>query len=394
VSAEDLDAVLEADAGLCKVALDVDFLLAVTPVDVPQVWKSFHAGGYRTEPTFRYREVSAALPRLRQQLDQVDLDGVDDLVLAEVLANKKKELGTQLDCLEFRNTPRFLESSLSLYGGVDPSLRKLAHVIFEATEQSGRTPSKEADRRIGSRAFAKLAEAELRRYRAVYPGLESKVHVVDDIPGIMASEGDILIGRDVDLPTSRVQPLIQHEVGTHVVTFANGGVHQLQLLRVGLPAYEQTQEAVAVLAEYAVGGLTRVRLVQLAARVVAVDGLQQGAGFTEVFSSLRLHRIPPRAAFQIVARVFRSGGLTKDAIYLRGIAGLLSYLSAGGELNPLFTGKLPIEAVPLLPHLKSRGLISTPPLRPRWAEMPEAQPRLQAARRGLNVIDLIKEDVA
>ncbi len=150
----------------------------------------------------------------------------------------------------------------------------------------------------------------------------------------------------------------------------------------------------AVLAEYAVGGLTRARLTQLAARVVAVDGLLQGAAFPEVFASLRQHRIPPRAAFQVVARVFRSGGLTKDAIYLRGIAGLLSYLSAGGELAPLFTGKLPIESLPLLPHLENRGLISTPPLRPRWAEIPEAQPRLQAARRGLNVIDLIKENVA
>jgi uncharacterized protein (TIGR02421 family) len=394
MTAGNLTAVLEADAALCKIALEIDFLLTVTPVDVPQAWKRFHVGGYRTEPAFAYRDLSGRMPRLRQLLERIDLDSVDDLVLAELLANKKSEVSTQLDCLEHRETPRFLESSLSLYGGVDTSLRSLALGILEATEPSGPTLAKEAGPRVGSRAFAKRAEAELKEYRKVYPALESKVLIVDDIPGILASDGDLLIGREIDLPASRVEPLIQHEVGTHVVTYANGGVHQLRMLQVGLPGYEQTQEALAVLGEFAVGGLTRVRLIQLAARVVAVDGLQQGATFTEVFSTLRQHRIPSRAAFQVVARVFRSGGLTKDAIYLRGIAGLLSYLSAGGELDPLFTGKLPIESVPLLPHLKNRGLVSPPPLRPRWAQLPEAEPRIQAVRNGLNVIDLIKENAA
>jgi uncharacterized protein (TIGR02421 family) len=392
MSTVDLDAVLEADRTLCEVALSLDFLLAITPVDVPQAWKRFHASGYRTTPTFNYRAVSPELAQWRRRLEDLQLGTIDDPILASMLQHKQRELQNQLECLEFRNTPRFLEASLALYGGVDSPLRELARVILEGSAPGRKMPSANGERTQGSRAFARRANIELQHYRAVYPGLESKVQVLEEIPGIMAFEGDLLIGRDLGVPASRVEALIQHEVGTHLVTYANGGVHRLQMLRLGLAGYEETQEALAVFAEYVVGGLTRARLAQLAARVVAVDGLLQGASFPDVFKVLRRHRMPPRAAFHVVARVFRSGGLTKDAIYLRGITGLLAYLKGGGELDPLFVGKLPVGSVSLLPHLERLGLIQSPPLRPRWADAPEAQPKIMAARRGLRVEDLIKED--
>jgi uncharacterized protein (TIGR02421 family) len=387
-----LGAVLEADRSLCEVELCIDCLLAITPVDVPQAWKRFHASGYRTTPTFQYRDVPPELASWRSRLERLELGTIDDPELAGMLERKRRELQTQVDCLEFRNTPRFLEASVALYGGVDRKLRELAHLILEGSAPGRTMPSVNDERKQGSRAFAERANVELQRYRAVYPGLESKVQVLDEIPGVMTFEGDVLIGRDFSVPASRVEALIQHEVGTHVVTYANGGVHRLQMLRLGLAGYEETQEALAVFAEYAVGGLTRARLAQLAARVVAVDGLLQGASFPDVFKVLRRHRMPPRAAFHVVARVFRSGGLTKDAIYLRGIAGLLAYLEGGGELDPLFVGKLPVGSVSLLPHLERLGLVQSPPLRPRWADAPEAQPKIMAARRGLRVEDLIKED--
>ena len=72
-------------------------------------------------------------------------------------------------------------------------------------------------------------------------------------------------------------------------------------------------------AEWAVGGLTRVRLRLLAGRVVAVDAMLQGAGFIDTYRLLaRDHGFTPRGAFGIAARVYRSGGLAKDAIYLKG----------------------------------------------------------------------------
>lgn len=395
MSPTELAGVLEADACLCEVGLSVDFGLAVTPVDVPQAWKRFHASGYRALPEFSYRATSPEIAELRRRLSEVRLDNIDDPQLATLLKLKQREIRTQLDCLEFRNTPKFLEASRKLYGGVDRPLVKLAELILLGRESRSPTPGATAEPKMGSAAFARRAEIELAYYRGIYPGLTSKVRILNEIPGIMAFEGDLLIGTDFSLPASRVQALIQHEIGTHVVTFANGGVQRLQMLRIGLPGYEETQEALAVFSEYVVGGLSGARLAQLAARVMAVDGLLEGHDFVEVFASLRRRfGLPPRAAFFLVARVFRSGGLTKDAIYLRGIVALLAYLAGGGALEPLFVGKLPLTSVPVVEHLQQLGLVAHPPLRPRWADVPEAEIRIDAARKGISVVELIKEEAA
>ena len=50
--------------------------------------------------------------------------------------------------------------------------------------------------------------------------------------------------------------LLQHEIGTHVVTHVNGSRQPLRLLGAGLAGYDETQEGLAVFAEYLVGGLT------------------------------------------------------------------------------------------------------------------------------------------
>ena len=117
--------------------------------------------------------------------------------------------------------------------------------------------------------------------------------------------------------------------------------------------------------------------------MVAVDGLLAGAGFTEVFASMRRSGIPPARRLSDVTRVFRAGGLTKDAIYLRGLAELLTYLKSGGELEPLFTGKLAVSSVEQLPHRGGARADpdASPP--PRWADAPGPASRIAAARTGL-----------
>ena len=64
-----------ADATLSDVALAMDYLLAVPPVDVPEAWKRFHAGRYRVEPTFRYRPLAADIERWHARLAALALDG-------------------------------------------------------------------------------------------------------------------------------------------------------------------------------------------------------------------------------------------------------------------------------------------------------------------------------
>ena len=127
--------------------------------------------------------------------------------------------------------------------------------------------------------FAEAARAEFDRYRTLYPGFPVAVEVHEDVSELMVSFGRLMIPETAAIRADRVEALLHHEVGTHVVTYRNGARQPLTLLTVGLPGYDETQEGLAVLAEYLVGGLDPRRLRVLAARVVAIDRMLDGAEF-------------------------------------------------------------------------------------------------------------------
>jgi uncharacterized protein (TIGR02421 family) len=207
---------------------------------------------------------------------------------------------------------------------------------------------------------------------------------------VMVDHGRLLIDSRLRLDERRVDALVQHEVGTHVLTWVNGSHQPLSLLRVGLPRYDETQEALAVLAEFVVGGLTQGRMATLAARVVAVHSLSDGADFVETFRRLtRQAGLSPPAAFDVTMRVHRAGGLTKDVIYLRGLQRLLAHVGAGGSLDDLLVGKLPLEYLPVVEELRGRGVLTPPVLWPRWLAWPGAEARVAALRSGVDVEDLL-----
>jgi uncharacterized protein (TIGR02421 family) len=207
----------------------------------------------------------------------------------------------------------------------------------------------------------------------------------------MVSQGSLLIGKWVRIPVSRVDALLQHEVGTHVLTYYNGKAQPFHQLYVGLSGYEALQEGIAVLAEYIVGGLSRPRLRLLAARVIAVHALLDGASFIDCYRELNSkHSFARYSAFTVTMRVFRGGGLTKDAIYLRGLNQLLQYLSDGGGFEPLFIGKIAAEHVPIIEELKWRRVLRDPPLMPRYLTRPDTAERLAKVRQYKSALDLIE----
>ena len=128
----------------------------------------------------------------------------------------------------------------------------------------------------------------------------------------------------------------------------------------------------------------------LAARVVAVHCLSEGADFVETFRDLtREAGLSPTAAFDVAMRVHRAGGLTKDVIYLRGLQRLLAHLGAGGSLDDLLVGKLPLEYLPVVEELRWRGVLTPPVLWPRWLAWPGAEARVAALAAGVDVEDLL-----
>ena len=84
----------------------------------------------------------------------------------------------------------------------------------------------------------------------------------------------------------------------------------------------------------------------------------------------------------------RAGGLTKDAIYLRGLIALLEHLSCGGELAALLVGKLALVDLPVVVDLLDRGVLEPPRLVPRYLDGADAAARLSHVRGNNDLVEL------
>ncbi|MBW2494782.1 MAG: flavohemoglobin expression-modulating QEGLA motif protein [Deltaproteobacteria bacterium] len=382
-------AVWEVDRKLAEVSNGFDFLLQVTPTNPDSAWSEFRRKRFDAAPDFSSRPLRFEPSLSKRKLFQIPIEKIEDPTLYQLFLDQQVELDRKLTLLHDRGTPQFLYGSLQLYGGVDESLLNLAYEILNRVPPRSRDESPRGA--IDAKAFAASAEKEIEHYRALYPKVRSRVEVRKDFSGLMVSRGNLLVGAQLKVPRSRVEALIAHEVGTHVVTYINGRAQPFRQLYVGLPGYDELQEGIAVLSEFLVGGFSRPRLRLLAARVLAVHRMVEGANFVEVFRELdRAHDFAQRTAFTVAMRVFRGGGLTKDAVYLRGLVDLLAYLREGGKLDPLLVGKLGAEHVPIVEELQWRNVLTAPPLKPRYLDDPAAIDRLEEIRRGVSVLNLVK----
>lgn len=365
------------DAALCELDARIDWLLALSPLDNDGMWAEFDAGGRREEPPLSYIDLDLDLKRERRRLLDLPIEEIESPLLSGLLAEKQRELDRQIELVRLRGTDGFLNASLDLFGGVEPSLHHLAETILRDVPASAPL---EADAGIDEVMAA--VDAELAWYGGECGEFGCEVVVDTDLSSMMmVSHGTFYVDGDIRIPHARVQPLVQHEIGTHVVTRHNGLRQPLRQLAVGLAHYDPLQEGLGVLAEYLAGCLPGARLRILAARVVAAEMAIQGERVPAIFDALHeSHGLPTDDAFDVAVRARRGGGLTKDAVYLDGLRELVQYLADGGALEPLFRGKFALSHLSVLDRLQDEGWVAPPALLPRYTRSDGFADRLERMR--------------
>lgn len=381
-------AVAEVDRKLAAIASAFDLLMLVTPANTEQAYRRFARNKAASPPRFRYRPLDVDPARLKRSLYSVPIERVEDPTLAAIFSEKQRELSLKLDLLTDRRTERFLHTGLALYGSIDAATRDEASGLLASISPGATAGSR---RSVSAERFAAIAASEIEHYRAVYGDMAARVQVRDDISSLMVSNGHLLVGSSVRIPIDRVEALLQHEVGTHVVTYWNGSAQKLRLLATGLAGHDELQEGLAVLAEYLVAGLSPARLRVLAARVIAADSVATGAKFLDTHRMLRRDfGFSQKAAFTITTRVHRGGGLVKDAVYLRGLRRVVSYLADGGRLDTLLVGKISVDHVAVIEELQRRKVLVPPPLRPAYLDDPDTHYRLERLRNLTDLSSLVE----
>ena len=354
----------EVDAALAAIDAELDWLLALTPLGTDALWEEFEASGFTRVPPLRYAEPALDMDAMRRRLSELPVDRIESPLLSGVLGEKQRELERMAELVRLRGTEGFVGASIDLFGGVEAGLLELANRIL-----SGVGPSRPLTADCGVDAVVAAVEDEVEWYRERAPDFSLELTVDADVGSLMmVSHGRLYLDADMRLPGARVQPLVQHEIGTHVVTRYNGLRQPLRQLAVGLAHYDPLQEGLGVLAEYLSGYLPGERLRVLAARVVAADMAIRGEDIPGIFACLHHeHGFATDDAFDVAVRALRGGGLTKDAVYLRGLCDLLDHLRGGGDFEPLFRGKFALSHLVVLEQLAEAGWAAPPALLPRYA---------------------------
>ena len=375
---------LAIDHQIAQISTSFEFLTSLTPINSAEARRAYLNEGIA--PVFEYPELAVDPDVVEEQLKGIDVSTVEDPMVRQLLSSKHRELELQVDMLRARDTEDFLPLSIELFGNISPRLRERAEKLLDWV------PDKpESIDQVDAEEFLALAQAEVDHYRGLDSSLAMHAEITEDAAGVMVQGDTLLVPPTTHVETRRANALIQHEVGTHLVTRANGAAQPLKVMGAGLAGYDETQEGLAVLAEIACGGLTAPRLRTLAARVITVHRLVEGASFDDCFHALTEAGFSGVSAFTTTMRVFRSGGFTKDAVYLRGLTDILDHVAAGGRLDLMWLGKFSLHDLPLVEDLWNRGILQEPRVCPHYLSDPEAEPRIQRAAHAESLIDIFQE---
>jgi uncharacterized protein (TIGR02421 family) len=380
VSVNEVD--LGLDRRLSEISGMLPMLQLLTPINVAEQREAFF-DGRAAAPDFRYRDLPDLAP-IRDELAEINPEEATDPVLVHMIRGMHRELELRIELLAARNTDHFLLGAIEKWGHVEQTLLDLAEEVLEAIP-----PGPPADDYVHAHELAGMANVELAHYRRQYPELTTLVHVSDLAAGVMVENGELFIGTDASISSDRVEQLLHHEIGVHVLTYVNGSVQPIRMLSLGLEGYEETQEALGVLAEYLGGGLRPKRLRAFALRVMAAMSASERASFAETYELMTSLGAGRNRAFTTTMRAHRSGGMTKDALYLGGITRLLAFVKAGGDLESLLVGKVSLTDAPFITELLERKVLVDPPLRPRFLDSDQAPEQLARIADGAGVLDLV-----
>ena len=270
-------AVWEVDSQLDEICSSFDLLIESSPTNTEALWKGFRKSRFEKLPNLRYSPLPFDPALTKRRLFSIPVERIEDPTIGHLFREKQAELDRQITMLCDRGTSKYVLGSLQVYGRVSPSLLRSAEDILERVPTAG--PGRSNGHGLKSEEFKKRAEAELAYYRRQWDGFAATAKYSSSvISGLMVSRGHLLIAPGSRTPAARVDALLQHEVGTHLVTYYNGMAQRFTQLRTGFAGYEELQEGLAVIAEYLVGGMTAGRLRTLAARVAGAKMLIDGAG--------------------------------------------------------------------------------------------------------------------
>lgn len=325
------------------------------------------------DPDNKTDEFYAIEREIRRQLGQYS--GVGNILLR--MCREYREV---IRLLQSRGTADFPKISQELYGSAQdafyagaPTLRDLATLVSSTLKLAEIKPTdnlQDAKRYSAEESVHILSE----RLGLYFQDTDQvRVKLRDDIiADASAGAESIKLRKDALFSERDLRIFEVHEGWVHVGTTLNGLAQPIcTFLSKGPPSSTLCQEGLAIILEIFTFSSYPERVLRLTNRVLAVDMVDQGADFLEVFNFYQELGWSKEESYKSTVRAFRGclpdlGPFTKDLSYSKGFILIYNYIrlaiKAGLQHNIplLFLGKTTLEDIPVLSELVKEGIVIPP----------------------------------
>jgi uncharacterized protein (TIGR02421 family) len=345
---------LDIDRDIDKLVKQIELLSYVNPINIEEEKTKFFSSKYLTDPKFLYPEINFDKFNLHRELFAQPIERIEDPDIRNLYEDIIYTYSGLIQCIETIGFgKKFYYNCLHCFG--TPTEKDVENAKFILHFKDENPKEEKFIPKYNSRETEVFFKEFSKDYDFSYEIRHSKkisaaAMVLNNLKTLVLNENHMFSSHELKV-------LNNHEIGVHMVTTMNGQLHPLKIFSHGFPNYEETQEGLAVFAEYMSNNLTIKRLKELAYRVIAVDSLAKGYDFSKTFRLLHdQFDLDREAAFYITLRVHRGGGFTKDYLYLTGLKKIYDFYKKGNDLSLLLTGKVTLEYLDEITSLIGKGL--------------------------------------
>lgn len=352
---EGIQAIKDIDANLHRLVRNIELLSYINPININHERKEFFKNKFNYSPQFHYRKVKFKPYKLHRLFYSQRLERIEDELIRSLYKDVIYTYSGLVQCIETigDNSDSFYYNSLRFYG--TPTEKMVENAKFILHHSVPDTEYQLYEKQLTTHDAIAYFEAFKNQYEFDF---YIKTSTAMSAPAMVSNnERTLYLKRNHRYSMHELEVLAHHEIGVHLVTTFNALQQPLHIFSNGFPQNVETQEGLAVMAEYLSGNLTITRLRQLAYRVIAVDSLIKGYSFKDTFDLIHSqYKLDKEQAFTISLRVHRGGGFTKDALYLTGLKKVHDLYANGQSLDSLLMGKCTIKYTSAVKRLQQYDL--------------------------------------
>lgn len=347
------------DKTISDISGEMDFYSLLTPVNQEEERSRFFdllKEGREYNPLFKYKKKD--LKGYKDELVHIsgELDAGSDL---ENIF--KKKIGftlKQIDLLESSDSS-FGEKAVSLHGTPSNECIEEALKILAESKDTGYSFPEET---VSPEEMASIISSEMEKKDLDWKcTISSKI-----VPKVTVSgkERTIYINSRINYTQDEVDRLKVHEVRVHIFRGANGHLQPYRIFAEGLAGYNETEEGLAIVAEEKTGVLERdTRQMKLYSGRALAAKICLEESFYDSFKKL-CEFFPEYMAYRLAERAKRGledtsnkGCMTKGFHYISGWLEVKKFLSNGGKLDILYTGKIGVKDSGCVKKLLEEGVL-------------------------------------